>query len=150
MNKRDVKSGVVGAALTALAFVAVYEGKVAVSHAGERVDLGAGESAQAGAGGVSTSGALGEGEKAFDAKVAASASEPLTQANENLVSQVGEYRRASRRSPRRSASSSRSSPTPSRSSLRRAPTPPPRGHVRSSSSNPRSGRSSRRTARSSS
>jgi ferric-dicitrate binding protein FerR (iron transport regulator) len=94
MNKRDVKSGVIGAALSALAFVAVYEGKVAVSHAGERVDLGAGESAQAGARGVSRSGTLGAGEKSFDAKAAANASgdAPLAQANENLVAQVSEYR----------------------------------------------------------
>jgi ferric-dicitrate binding protein FerR (iron transport regulator) len=93
MNKRDVKSGVVGAALSALAFVAVYEGKVAVSHASERVDLGAGEGAQVGADGVKKSVALGEGEKAFDAKVAATTPEtPLAQANENLVAQVSEYR----------------------------------------------------------
>jgi ferric-dicitrate binding protein FerR (iron transport regulator) len=95
MNKRDVKSGVIGAALSAIAFVAVYEGKVAVSHAGERVDLGAGESAQLGSDGAKKSGALGEGEKAFDAKAAANASgeaTPLAQANENLVAQVSEYR----------------------------------------------------------
>jgi hypothetical protein len=92
MNERDMKSGVIGAAITALSFVAVYEGKVAVSHAGERVDLGAGESAQAGASGVTKSATLGEGEKSFDAKVAAG-EEPLAQANESLVSQVGEYRR---------------------------------------------------------
>ena len=93
MNKRDVKSGVVGAALSALAFVAVYEGKVAVSHASERVALGAGEAAQVGADGVKKSAALGEGEKAFDAKVASTTAEaPLAQANENLVAQVSEYR----------------------------------------------------------
>jgi ferric-dicitrate binding protein FerR (iron transport regulator) len=94
MEKRDVKSGVIGAALSALAFVAVYEGKVAVSHASERQDLAAGEAAQLGRDGVSKSGTLGEGEKSFDAKLAAasSADEPLAKANENLVSQVGEYR----------------------------------------------------------
>jgi ferric-dicitrate binding protein FerR (iron transport regulator) len=94
MNKRDVKSGVIGAALSALAFVAVYEGKVAVSHAGERVDLGAGEGAQVGNDGVRKSGALGEGQRTFDAKVAANAAgdAPLAQANENLVAQVSEYR----------------------------------------------------------
>ncbi len=90
MDKRDVKSGVIGAALSALAFVAVYEGKVAVSHAGSRVDLGAGESAQAGSDGVHASGKLGEGEKAFDAKAASAASGdvPLAPANDNLVAQV--------------------------------------------------------------
>jgi ferric-dicitrate binding protein FerR (iron transport regulator) len=94
MEKRDVKSGVIGAALSALAFVAVYEGKVAVSHAGERVDLGAGEGAQVGNDGVTKSAALGEGQKTFDAKVAANAAgdAPLAAANENLVAQVSEYR----------------------------------------------------------
>ncbi|HSO35381.1 MAG TPA: FecR domain-containing protein, partial [Labilithrix sp.] len=94
MDKRDVKSGVIGAALSALAFVAVYEGKVAVSHAGGRVDVGAGESAQAGGDGVHATGKLGEGEKAFDAKVASASSAdlPLAQANDNLVAQVSEYR----------------------------------------------------------
>ena len=94
MDKRDVKSGVIGAALSALAFVAVYEGKVAVSHAGGRIDLGAGESAQAGSDGVHAAGKVGDGEKAFDAKAAsaASADVPLVQANDNLVAQVSEYR----------------------------------------------------------
>lgn len=90
MDKRDVKSGIIGAALSALAFVAVYEGKVAVSHAGSRVDLGAGESAQAASDGVHASGKLGEGERAFDAKAASAASGdvPLATANDNLVAQV--------------------------------------------------------------
>lgn len=94
MQKRDMKSGAIGAALSALAFVAVYEGKVAVSHAGQRADLAAGESAQTGADGV-TKGALGEGEKAFDAKVAAAEAEgdPTAVANQNLVSQVSEYKK---------------------------------------------------------
>jgi hypothetical protein len=94
MQKRDVKSGAIGAALTALAFVAVYEGKVAVSHAGERAELAAGESAQLGADGVKRTGDLGEGQKAFDAKLAAQggAEEPLAKANENLVAQVQEYK----------------------------------------------------------
>ncbi|MEA2753639.1 MAG: hypothetical protein QOI41_7782 [Myxococcales bacterium] len=94
MNKRDVKSGLIGAGLSALAFVAVYEGKVAVSHASEHADLAAGEGAQLSAGGVTKSGALGEGAKSFDAKVAANAAgdAPLAQANENLVAQVSEYR----------------------------------------------------------
>jgi hypothetical protein len=94
MQKRDIKSGAVGAALSALAFVAVYEGKVAVSHAGQRADLAAGESAQIGADGVSKS-AAGEGQKEFDAKVAAAEAQgdPTAAANQNLVSQVSEYRK---------------------------------------------------------
>jgi ferric-dicitrate binding protein FerR (iron transport regulator) len=93
MQKRDVKSGVVGAALSALAFVAVYEGKVAVSHAGQRADLSAGEAARTGADGV-VKGGLAEGQKDFDTQVAlADAGDPLSTANENLVSQVSEYRK---------------------------------------------------------
>lgn len=91
MQKRDAKAAGIGAALTALAFVAVYEGKVAVSHAGERVDLAAGESAHAGADGVKRSGAVAEGQVAFDAKVSAS-EDPVSKANENLLSQVADYR----------------------------------------------------------
>ena len=48
MNRRDAMSGTVGAVLAATAFVGVYEGKVAVSHAGQSVDLVAGQSAEAG------------------------------------------------------------------------------------------------------
>lgn len=92
MEKRDVKSGVIGAALSALAFVAVYEGKVAVSHASERQDLSAGESAQVGASGVSKSATLGDGQKAFDAKVEEQTATTADDANKNLVAQVGEYR----------------------------------------------------------
>lgn len=92
MVKRDVKAGAVGAALSALAFVAVYEGKVAVSHASEKVDLVAGETAQAGPDGVKRTGGTAEGEKAFDVNVAAAADDPVGMANRNLVRQVGEYR----------------------------------------------------------
>lgn len=94
MQKRDVKSGAVGAALSALAFVAVYEGKVAVSHASQHADLAAGESAQLGKEGVVRSADLGEGQKTFDAKVAAAQeNDPFAKANENLVAQVDEYRK---------------------------------------------------------
>ncbi len=94
MQKRDLKSGAVGAALSALAFVGVYEGKVAVSHAGERVELTAGETAQAGADGVRRSGDLGAGQKAYDDKrTAAAEAEAVATANENLVGQVSDYRR---------------------------------------------------------
>lgn len=93
MQKRDMKSGAIGAALSALAFVAVYEGKVAVSHAGQKAELTAGDSAQTGPDGVSK-GALADGQKAFDAKVAAAESaDPLEAANGNLVAQVSEYKK---------------------------------------------------------
>ncbi len=92
MQKRDMKSGVVGAALSAIAFVAVYEGKVAVSHASEHVDLAAGESAQLGPGGATKNTSAELGKKAFDENVAAQESDPLSIANGNLVSQVQEYK----------------------------------------------------------
>lgn len=93
MNARDLKSGALGAGATALAFVAVYEGKVAVSHANERVEVAAGESARFDGRGVSKSGTPSEGERAFDQEATASVRDPLSAANENLVSQIGEYRR---------------------------------------------------------
>lgn len=94
MQKRDMKSGAIGAALSALAFVAVYEGKVAVSHAGQRADLAAGEAARTGPDGV-VKGAVAEGQKDFDTKVALAeaGADPMSTANENLVSQVSEYRK---------------------------------------------------------
>jgi hypothetical protein len=95
MNARDAKSGVVGAAIAATALVGVYEGKVAVSHAGQSVDLVAGQSAEAGPGGVKRVGA-GADEAAQGGAAAASASEgekALTQANANLADSVRTYRR---------------------------------------------------------
>jgi hypothetical protein len=94
MMKRDVKAGAVGAALSALAFVAVYEGKVAVSHAKGTVELGAGESAQSGPDGPKRASA--DAANAFEANAAAAAAadseDPLGAANKNLVRQVSEYR----------------------------------------------------------
>jgi len=91
MNRRDVKVGIVGAAAGALALVGVYEGHVAVSHAGERVDLVAGQSAQADARGVHTTGDIASGEHAFSE--AAAGKDPLLAANENLADQVQAYKR---------------------------------------------------------
>jgi hypothetical protein len=95
MNARDARSGAVGAALAAVAFVGVYEGKVAVSHAGQSVDLVAGESASAGAAGVKRVAGVGE-EGAPVQAAAASASEgeqAVMAANANLAERVQEYRR---------------------------------------------------------
>ena len=93
MQKRDLKSGAVGAAAAAIALVGVYEGKVAVSHAGQRVEVGAGESVRAGEGALDKR-PLPEGQSAFDAKRSAvGADVPLEAANQNLVAQVGEYRK---------------------------------------------------------
>jgi ferric-dicitrate binding protein FerR (iron transport regulator) len=87
-GRRDVASGAIGAALTALAFVGVYEGKVRVSHAQESATLTAGESAQAGPGGVKKTGGLADGEKAFDL----GAPDDALLANRNLADSVKDYK----------------------------------------------------------
>jgi hypothetical protein len=95
MNARDARSGVVGAAIAATALVGVYEGKVAVSRAGQSVDLVAGQSAEAGPGGVKRVGGGGPDEEAQGA-AASTASEgekALAQANANLADSVRTYRR---------------------------------------------------------
>jgi hypothetical protein len=91
MNNRDVKSGAVGAALSAMAFVAVYEGKVVVSHASEHVDLAAGEAADVSRAGVGRVQDLASAERGFDAKAAAD-DEPFARANQNLADSVREYK----------------------------------------------------------
>lgn len=94
MNKRDLKVAAGSTILSALAFVAVYEGKVAVSHASERVELTAGQTAQSGNGTVR----LTNGESPADIELAlANANsngddDPQVAANRNLVHQIGEYR----------------------------------------------------------
>lgn len=91
MQKRDVKSGAVGAALSALAFVAVYEGKVAVSHASDRVVVQAGDTAQLGPDDVKLTGV--DGAAQFEQNAMADESDdPTMTANQSLVRQVGEYR----------------------------------------------------------
>lgn len=94
MQKRDVKAGAVGAAMSALAFVAVYEGKVAASRGAGHVDLRAGESAQLGPDGAVKTTASGEAAaREFERNAAAAEPEdPQDRANRNLVRQVGEYR----------------------------------------------------------
>jgi hypothetical protein len=91
MQKRDVKAGSIGAALSALAFVAVYEGRVAVSHAQENAVLSAGESAKLGDGHVERTGSPADAEKVLASAAVDDA--PLAKANENLAAQVGEYRK---------------------------------------------------------
>jgi hypothetical protein len=95
VNGRDARSGAVGAALAAVAFVGVYEGKVAVSHAGQSVDLVAGQSAEASAQGVRRVAGAGE-EVAPVQPAAASASDgeqAAMAANASLADSVREYRR---------------------------------------------------------
>lgn len=88
MTGRELKSGVIGGALSALAFVGVYEGKVAVSHAGESVTLTAGESAKLDDHGVARTGDVADGEHAFDQPSA----DPLMAANANLADSVRDYK----------------------------------------------------------
>ena len=52
MNRRDAVAAAVGAAVGATTLVGVYEGKVALAHNGQSVDVSAGESAQTDRGGV--------------------------------------------------------------------------------------------------
>lgn len=89
--KRDVKSGAIGAALSAIAFVGVYEGRVAVSHAQDSVHLGAGESAEVDSTGVRKTGDLAAGEKAFAAK-SDDSDDPTMAANRNLAESVRDYK----------------------------------------------------------
>jgi hypothetical protein len=95
MERQSVVSGAVGAVIAATAMVGVYEGKVAVSHAGQSVDLVAGQSASAGPGGVRRVGA-GVADEVSPDPAAASGTEgekALTAANANLADSVRDYRR---------------------------------------------------------
>jgi len=95
MERRSVVSGAVGAVIAATAMVGVYEGKVAVSHAGQSVDLVAGQSASAGPGGVKRV-SSGPGDEVSPDPAAASGTEgekALTAANANLADTVRDYRR---------------------------------------------------------
>ncbi len=89
MTRRDLKVGAAGAVAAAAMLVAVYEGKVAVSHAKESVTLTAGERATASeargvvvAKGVASGARSGNGEP----------EEALETANRNLVESVSDYR----------------------------------------------------------
>jgi hypothetical protein len=78
------------------AFVGVYEGKVAVSHAGQSVDLVAGQSALVDGSGVHATGDPARSEREFDKAQAAAtggSSDPLLAANANLADAVRDYRR---------------------------------------------------------
>lgn len=89
MQTRDWKVGAVGAIAAASMMVAVYEGKVAVSHAQERVVLKAGDSAIASdAQGVQLTSAEGTGASASESSESA-----LENANRNLVGTVSDVKR---------------------------------------------------------
>ncbi|HEY3819385.1 MAG TPA: FecR domain-containing protein [Polyangiaceae bacterium] len=95
MERKSVVSGAVGALIAATAMVGVYEGKVAVSHAGQTVDLTAGQTAEAGPGGVRRVGANpGDGVTPDPAAAQGTEGErALTVANANLADNVRDYRR---------------------------------------------------------
>jgi hypothetical protein len=93
VNRRDIKSSAVGAVTAAVAFVGVYEGKVAVTHAGQTVLLTSGEGARLRAGDApqkETDGAAAE--HAFDVRAIVAGDDVAAKANRNLVHQLGDYR----------------------------------------------------------
>jgi hypothetical protein len=94
MTRRDAVAGLVGAVAGAAAFVGVYEGKVAVSHAGQSVELVAGQSAQADAAGVHPTGDPASAARGFDRPSPEEmGTDPLVAANANLADSVRDYRR---------------------------------------------------------
>jgi hypothetical protein len=92
MTRRDAVAGTLGAVVGVAAFVGVYEGKVAVSHAGQSVDVAAGQGAQADAGGVRATGPVASGAQAFEQE-SSEGEKALTMANANLADTVSDYRR---------------------------------------------------------
>jgi len=92
MTRRDAMVGAVGAVIGAAAFVGVYEGKVAVSHAGQSVDVAAGQGAQADGRGVHLTG-LSPSAHGSAAGADSAEPDPLLAANANLADTVAEYRR---------------------------------------------------------
>lgn len=90
MLKRDLTSGLIGAALSAVAVLGIgrYGAHVAAVAAGEAQKPGQGQSA--GPGPRSTGASSGNGSAAIDQ---GSADHPVERANLNLVEQVSEYRR---------------------------------------------------------
>lgn len=90
MNIRDVKSGAAGAAMTAIAFVGVYEGRVLLSRGDARAELGAGEAAAADERGVHREGDVDGAGRAFDARLVDD--DASTQANGDLQATIKDYR----------------------------------------------------------
>jgi ferric-dicitrate binding protein FerR (iron transport regulator) len=91
MKRKDVAVAAGSAALAALAVVTVYEGKVQLSHAGERVTLGAGESGKVGPDGTGkvSLDELAEAERSL----AAPEGGALAAANENLSKDIADLNR---------------------------------------------------------
>lgn len=91
MKRRDLAVAAGSAALAAVAVVTVYEGKVQLSHAGERVSLSAGEGGKLGPDGArKLSGeALSDAEKNLEGKKGSA----LASANENLAKDISDLNR---------------------------------------------------------
>jgi hypothetical protein len=87
MNKRDAKAGGVGAAMAAIAFVGVYEGKVAVARGGQTVVLEAGEAAQIDDHGVQKADDPEAARARFEARVEPEG-DPMLAANQSLAASV--------------------------------------------------------------
>lgn len=94
MKTRDIKTTAAGALVTAAMFVAVYEGKVGVSRAGQTVELEAGEAAVVRAGELRKENDASLAERAFDDRTYDDvlALDAVEGANRNLVASVSEYR----------------------------------------------------------
>ena len=92
MTGRDLKAGAVGAALSAALFVSVYEGKVAIVHASQRVALLAGDTARVSGGSITSTHGSGSGDEEANGGAAETA-DPLVAANESLADSVREYKR---------------------------------------------------------
>jgi hypothetical protein len=89
MNRGDLRAGAVGAALSAVAFVAVYEGKVRVSRADQAVTLAPGEAARAGKDRIEK---LAGGAAAMD-RARAAEEAALARAGQNAAESVREYQK---------------------------------------------------------
>jgi hypothetical protein len=87
MNRRDVKAGAVGGLATAVAFVVVYEGSVAVARGAQSVVLGAGEAAQLDASGVRRAMDPEAARALFDKRIAGD-DDPLLAANQSLAESI--------------------------------------------------------------
>lgn len=89
MKRKDLAVAAGSAALAALAVVTVYEGKVQLSHAGERVTLGAGESGKVGAGGTKklSAGEVADTEASLESPKEGGA---LAAANDNLSRDISD------------------------------------------------------------
>jgi hypothetical protein len=92
MQKRDLKVGAAGMAIGAATLVGVYEGRVAVSHAAERLELTAGQAATVDDAGVHAAGDVDSALRAMGERNEED-EDPTLAANRNLADTVQAYRR---------------------------------------------------------